>query len=53
MAVTRINLSHGATDEYAATIALLRRVVAQRGVPLAILIDPPVRSCGQGTRHGR
>ena len=41
MDVARINLSHGTTDEHAATIALLRRVAAERGVPLAILIDLP------------
>ncbi|HEX5643786.1 MAG TPA: pyruvate kinase [Thermoleophilia bacterium] len=41
MDVARINLSHGTTDEHAATIALLRRVAAERGVSLAILIDLP------------
>ncbi len=41
MDVARINLSHGGTDEHAAAIAAVRRLAAERAVPLAVLIDLP------------
>lgn len=53
MDVARINLAHGTKDEHAATIALVRRVAAQRGMPLAILIDLPGSKLRKGTRHDR
>ncbi len=39
MNVARINFSHGAPDEHAATIGIVRRAAAARGVPVAILGD--------------
>jgi pyruvate kinase len=41
MDVARINLSHGTTAEHAASIAAVRRAAADRGAPLAILVDLP------------
>jgi pyruvate kinase len=41
MDVARINLSHGSPAEHSRSIAAARRAAAQRGAPLAILIDLP------------
>ena len=41
MNVARVNLSHGSTDEHEAAIAAVRRVAADCGSPLAVLIDLP------------
>ncbi|HEX6818945.1 MAG TPA: pyruvate kinase, partial [Ktedonobacterales bacterium] len=47
MNVARINFSHGAHDEHAATIARVRAVASRLGVPIAILQDlqgPKIRT---------
>ena len=41
MDVARINLSHGRLDEHEAAIAAVRRAAAERGAPLAVLVDLP------------
>jgi pyruvate kinase len=41
MDVARINLSHGSMAEHGDSIAMVRRCAAQKGAPLAVLIDLP------------
>ncbi len=41
MDVARINLSHGSTAEHSESIAAVRRIAAERGMALAVLIDLP------------
>lgn len=47
MNAVRINMSHGTQDDHAATIAIARAVAAEKGLPLAILVDlsgPKIRT---------
>ena len=47
MNVVRLNMSHGSYEEHAARIALVRKLRAEKGIPVAIMLDtkgPEVRT---------
>lgn len=47
MNAVRINMSHGTQDDHAVTIATARSVAAEKGLPLAVLVDlsgPKIRT---------
>ena len=47
MNVVRLNMSHGSYEEHAARIALVRELRAEKGIPVAIMLDtkgPEVRT---------
>lgn len=50
--VARLNFSHGTHAEHAATIADIRRVASDAGVPLAILQDLPGPKVRTGVHAG-
>ncbi|MCL2150311.1 MAG: pyruvate kinase [Dehalococcoidia bacterium] len=41
MNVARLNLSHGSIDEHRGYVEILRRLTAEEGVPVALLMDLP------------